>query len=298
MITWASTSVKTFVQVGVLACIICQFSSDAVAQKTTYGTEEFGLNPKELVQAIESVEARISQCMRAEGFEYIAADYNTVRKGMSADKRLPGLSESEFIAKYGFGVATLYTGHPPQLADGYQPGKVGLGEQNVAIFGKLSPSDQVAYNRTLFGDNTAATFAVGLETENFSLTGGCTRQAIEKVFEPDQLKAVYYNPKDALINRDPRMKAALRKYAGEMRKFGFDYNHPDDVETDIRERLSALTNGSTIPVEKMSLEQLTALEKLQDYERRAAATSFRLSEDIFDPVESMIEKEMYSREVK
>jgi hypothetical protein len=291
--------VKNFVQIGVLVSAICQFTSPVSAQSsTTYGTEEFGLTPKQLVQSIESVEEHISKCMRAEGFEYIAADYNTVRQGMNADKRLPGLGESEFIEKYGYGVATLYTGHPPQLATGYQPGKVGLGDKNVAIFERLSATDQVAYNRTLFGDNTAATFAVGLETENFSRTGGCTRKAIEQVFEPDQLKAVYYNPKDALINKDPRMKAALRKYAAEMRKSGFDYNHPDEVEKDIRDQLSALTNGSTIPVEKMSLDQLTALEKLQDYERRVAVKSFQLAEEIFDPVETMIEKEMFAREVK
>lgn len=298
MMLCMSKIVRRIVQISVLAGVICQFSSTASAQTTTYGTEEFGLSRKQLVQAIESVEQHISACMRAQGFDYIAADYNTVREGMNADKRLPGLSESEFIEKYGFGVATFYTGHPPQLATGYQPGKVGLGEQNVAVFQKLSASDRAAYNRTLFGDNTAATFAVGLETENFSGTGGCTRKAIEQVFKPNQLKAVYYNPKDALINKDPRMKAALRKYADEMRKSGFDYNHPDEVEKDIRERLSAITNGSTIPVEKMSLDQLAALETLQDYERRAAVKSFHLAEEVFDPVETTIEREMFAQEVK
>ena len=262
------------------------------------GTEEFGLTPKQLVQFIEKVEALISKCMRDQGFQYVAADYITVRRGMSADKKMSGVSEEEFIGKYGFGVSTLYTGQPPQLATAYSPAKVGLGERNIEIYKNLSPADQVAYNRALFGENTDATFAVGLETENFSRTGGCTRKAIEQVFEPEQLKATYYNPKDALINKDPRMKAALRKYAAEMRKAGFNYNHPDEVETDIRERLAALTSGGTISVEKMSPEQRTALKQLQSYERRVAVTNFELSEEIFDPVEAEIEKEMYAREVK
>jgi hypothetical protein len=170
------------------------------------GTEEFGLTPKQLVQSIEKVEALISKCMRDKGFQ------------LSADKKMSGVSEEEFIDKYGFGLSTLYTGQPPQLATGYSPAKVGLGERNIEIYKHLSPADQVAYNRALFGENTDATFAVGLEAENFSRTGGCTRKAIEQVFEPEQLKATYYNPKDALINKDPRMKAALRKYAAEMRK--------------------------------------------------------------------------------
>ena len=290
---------RNMIQAVVTVVVMLLFAGSASAQAPPgMGTEEFGLTRAQLVQSVEKVEALISKCMRDQGFEYVAADYNTVRKGMAADKNLPGLSEEEFIAKYGFGVSTLYTGRPPQLAEGYSPAKVGLGERNVQIYKNLSPADQVAYNRALFGENTDATFAVGLETENFSRTGGCTRKAIEQVFEPEQLKATYYNPKDALINKDLRMKAALRKYAAEMRKAGFEYNHPDEVEPDIRERLAAMTNGGTIPVEKMSPEQRAALKKLQDYERRVAAKNFKLQEEVIDPVEAKIEKELFAREIK
>ena len=275
------------------------FAGSACAQaQGSPGTEEFGLTPKQLVQSIEKVEALISKCMRDQGFQYVAVDSLTVRKGMAADKNMPGISEEEFINKYGFGVSTMYTGHPPQLATGYSPARVGLGERNVQIYKNLSPPDQVAYNRALLGENTDATFAVGLETENFSRTGGCTRKAIEQVFKPEQLKATYYNPKDALINKDPRMKSALRYYAREMRKAGFAYNHPDEVEPDIRERLAALTDGGRMPVEKMSPEQLAALRKLQDYERRVAKMNFKLAKEVFEPVEEKILRERYPREVK
>jgi hypothetical protein len=244
------------------------------------------------------VEALIARCMREQGFEYVAVDYVTVRRGMSADKTLPGVSEEEFIEDNGYGISTLYTGKPPQLADGYSPGKIGLGERNVRIFSSLSPAAQVAYNRALFGENTDATFAVGLELEDLSRCGGCTRKAIEEVFKPEQLKALFYNPKDALINKDPRMRAALRKYADEMRKAGFDYNHPDEVETDIRKRFNEITGGRTIPIEKLSPEQQAALKTLQQYERRVAVVDFKLAEEIFDPVEEQIEKEMYAQEIK
>lgn len=262
------------------------------------GTEEFGLTPRQLVQNIEKVEALIAKCMREEGFQYIAADYQTVRKGMTADKNIPGMSEAEFIAKYGFGVSTMYTGRPPQLTEGYSPGRDGLGKRNLEIFAGLSPQDQVAYNRALFGANADATFAVGLETENFSRTGGCTRTAIEQVFEPEQLKATYYNPKDALINKDRRMRSALWVYAREMREAGFEYDHPDEVEPDVRARLEALTAGGTIPVEQMSPAQLEDLKKLQDFERRVANKNFELAQSIFDPVEERIEAELYARDVK
>ena len=250
------------------------------------------------MQAIEKVEAEITRCMRAQGFEYVAVDYETVRKGMNSDKTLPGLTPPEFISKYGMGITTLYTGRAPQLETGYSPGRVGLGERNVVIFNGLRPADRVAYNRALFGANPDATFAVTLEQENFTRTAGCTRKGVETVFTPEQLSVRYYNPKDALINKDPRMKAVLRQYAQQMRKLGFDYAHPDDVAPDLRKRLDALTQSQSIPTEKMSPEQTKALKALQDYERRVSNKHHDLLDNVFDPVEEQIAKEMFARPVK
>ena len=262
------------------------------------GKEEFGLSPRQLVQAVEKVEAEIARCMRGQGFEYIAVDFDTVRKGMSSDKKLPGMSEGDFVDKYGFGVSTLYTGLAPQLQTGYSPGKIGLGERNVSIYKSLSAASQVAYTRALFGQHADATFAIALERENFARTGGCTRKGVEQAFAPDQLTATYYNPKDALINKDPRMKTALRQYGEQMRKLGFDYAHPDEVEADVRKRLEALTQGESIPADKLSPEQVKALKALQDYERRVAKKNHELTEKLFDPVEEQIAKEMFARAVK
>lgn len=259
------------------------------------GTEEFGLSKRELVTHIEKVEALIAQCMREQGFEYVAASYRTVRRGMNADKSLPGMGEKRFIEQYGFGISTLYTGKPPQLSEGYSPARVGLGDKNIQIYKNLSPADQVAYNYALFGENTEMSFAVGIEIENFSRCGGCTRKAIEQVFTPEQLRANYYNPKDALTNKDPRMVAALKKIAAAYRKAGFDYNHPDDAEPDIRKRLYEITGGGTVPVEKLSPEALAALKKLQAYERAVAVLTYELESKVFDPVEDRIHREMYAR---
>jgi len=262
------------------------------------GTEEFGMSMKELVQAVEKVESLIAKCMREQGFEYTAADFKTVRHGMIADKNIPGMDEEEFSQQYGFGVSTLYSGLAPQLNEGYSPGRVGFGEKNVEAFKKLSPADQAAYNRALLGENTDATFAVSLEAENFSRCGGCTLKAIKQVFNEDQIKATYYNPKDALINSDKRMKAALRTYSEKMRAAGFDYDHPDKIEADIQARLAGITGGQTIPVEKMSPEQKESLKKLQEYERRVGALNYKLQKQLFDPVEEQIEKELYARPVQ
>lgn len=257
------------------------------------GTEEFGLSKEELVETVEAVEASISQCMTEQGFEYIPVDFNTVRRGMMADKSAPGLGESQYAARYGFGISTLYTGLPPQLADpAYTPGAVGLGEQNIRIFQNLSPADQTAYNHTLFGEHRDATFAVGLEVEDFSRTGGCTRQAIEEVFTQEQLSTTFLNPKDALIEQDPRMQEALVQFAECLRNAGFEYDLERDVEPDMRRRLDAITKGR--PLEALSVDEKSALAALQKEEVALGVAVLSCEGSILDPVEDRIERELYS----
>jgi hypothetical protein len=288
---------KNAAEAAVTVLPLMILAGSASAQTPLPGTEEFGLTSREIVQAVEQVESLIAQCMREQGFEYVAADYNTVQRGMSAIMSLPGMEEEEFIAEHGFGMSTLYTGRPPQLADGYSPGKVGLGERNIQIFNSLSPADQVAYNRALLGENTDMTFAVALDIEDFSRCGGCTLKAIEQVFEPEQLKETYYNPRDALILKDPRMRDVLRKNAEEMRRNGFEYTDPEEVEADVRQRLYAITGGGTVPLEELSREQLAGLEELQEYERRVSVINYELEEELIEPVEEEIEDEMFARQV-
>ncbi len=262
------------------------------SQDALPGTEEFGLSKEGLVKSIEAVESLIAECMNDAGFEYVAVDYNTVRRGMQADKSLPGLSERQYINQYGFGISTLYTGLSPQLADATTPAKIGLGEQNVEIFKNLSPADQVAYNRTLFGDNPDATFAVAIETEDFSRTGGCTRAAIEQVFTPEQLSTTYLNPKDALIEQDPRMIAALAEFAECLRAEGFDYTYEREVEPDLKRRLYAITGGA--PIESLSADARAALTELQGFERALAVVVYDCESRILDPVEDQVERELFA----
>jgi hypothetical protein len=131
-----------------------------------------------------------------------------------------------------------------------------------------------------------------------SRTGGCTRKAVAETFKPDQLKASHYNPQDALINKDQRMKAALGFWQREMKKASFDYGHPDEIEPDLRNRLSTLTEGGKLLVAKMSADQKAALRKLQDFERGVAAKSFKMQEEVLTPVEERIQEELFSRKVQ
>ena len=264
----------------------------ASGQQNRPGTEEYGLSKQELVQSIEDVESHIAECMSEAGFEYVAVDYNTVRRGMTSDKSLPGLSERAYIDRYGFGISTLYTGLAPQLADENTPAKIGLGKQNTQIFNSLSPADQVAYNHVLFGENPDATFAVAIETEDFTRTDGCTRAAIEQVFSAEQLTATYVNPKDALIEQDPRMVEALTKFVDCMRDAGFDYNYEREIEPDLKKRLYAITGGA--PVESLSADARAALADLQSQELAIGAAAFKCEDKYLDPVEDRVERELFA----
>jgi len=256
------------------------------------GKEEYGMTMKELFTAIEKVETEISKCMSEAGFEYVAADYNTVRRGMTSDKSLPGMTESQFIDQYGYGIATLYTGLAPQLSELRTPAQIGLGEQNVQIFMSLSPADQVAYTHTLFGEHADATFAVALETEDFSRTGGCTRNAIEKFFTPEQMNATFLNPFDALVEKDPRMAAANTEYASCLRAAGFEYKYERDIEPDLRKKLDTIAGGQ--PLEALSSDARSALTDLQNYERSLASAATDCERKYLDPVADQVERELYA----
>jgi hypothetical protein len=156
----------------------------------------------------------------------------------------------------------------------------------------LSPADQVAYSHTLFGEHADATFAVALETEDFSRTGGCTRSAIEKFFTPEQMNATFLNPFDALVEKDPRMVAANTEYASCLRSAGFEYKYERDIEPDLRKKLDTITGGQ--PLEALSSDARSSLTNLQNYERSLASAATDCERKHLDPVADQVERELYA----
>jgi hypothetical protein len=257
----------------------------AASQDSRPGAEEFGLTEEELVKSVDAVEALIATCMSEAGFEYVPVDYATVRKAMDADKTAPGLTTEEYGATYGYGIST----QPPGGAD--SPAVIGLGEQNMQIFNSMSDADQSAYKHTLFGENTDATFAVTLEAEDFSETGGCTRTAVEQVFNPKEMGAAYYNPKDALIEQDPRVIAAVAAWSDCMREAGFDYDSPEETEEDIKDRLDAILDGAT--PQELSAAGQAELTQLQGEERAIAVADLECELKFIEPAVRQVETELY-----
>lgn len=257
------------------------------------GAEEFGLTKAELVQKIEATEAAIATCMQKAGFKYIPVDYLTVRKSMDADKKAAGLTDEEFRQQFGYGISSrsLSSSTPPQLSGADHAATIGFGKQNVDLFTSLSPADQAAYNRALLGENPTATFAVSLEAEDFSTTGGCTRAAIEQVFANEELRPAYVNPGDTLLAQDQRVMSATAKWASCMREAGFEYNNPEEIEPALRDRLQAITGGEESVTASPDAQE--ALRELQGEERTIAVSDAQCEEEFIEPAVRQVETELY-----
>jgi len=267
---------------ALIACSGSDEGGEEAGNGQQVGREEFGMTEAELVSAIERTESAIADCMREAGFEYTPIDPVTFRVAMNAHGTAQGLSDEEYIAQYGYGISTL----PPS-------GEFGAGEANAAVFNALSAADQVAYQRTLLGDNLDATFVNVLEAEDVEPTGGCTRTAIEQTFTAEQLDPTFFNPFDAQVQADPRWIEAVGKWSSCMRDEGFDFANPDAAEASITERLDAITEGS----DPATLEgpAREALVQLQGEERAIAAADASCQEEHLADVEEEIEQELSGR---
>ena len=254
-------------------------SSFGAGGKATGVIEEFGMTVAQLVTSIETVESNIASCMRAAGFEYVPIDPVTFRAAQDALGSVPGVTSDEFVAQYGYGITTL-----PPAQD------FGVGEANKRIFDGLALADQVAYQRTLLGEDTKATFMVTLEAEDFSPTGGCTGTAVEQVFTPEQLSPTYLNPLDARVQQDPRMVAARERWSACMHDGGYDFANQAAVEDELAQRLVAITEGADPSTLTGSAKD--ALTALQGEERAIALADGDCARRFVDAVEAEVQRDI------
>ena len=242
------------------------------------GIKEFGLTEVQFAQHIEKTQALISQCMADAGFEYVPVDVQTVEAAQARVRRDPGDTRVGYKEKWGLGVTTRFD-HPVR--------DIGLGP-NLKIWKSLPERDQEAYSHTLWGDDPTADFVWTFDEEDFSPTGGCTRKAVAQVFTPAQLKGTYVNPKDVLVESDPRIIEALHNWSKCMRARGYDYKRDqDEIIDEYGERLDQIV-GDSDPT-KLTGARLDALHKLQQEEIKVSladvACEIKYADDVFREVE-------------
>jgi hypothetical protein len=250
------------------------------------GVKEFGLSEEQFNEHVEKTQALIAKCMTEAGFEYIPVDVKTVEAAQARVRTDPGYTRRTYKEKWGLGVTTRFD--KPVRDTGLGP--------NLQIWQSLPPADQEAYSRTLWGDDPTSDFVFTLDEEDFSSTGGCTRKAVAQVFTPEQLKGTYVNPKDVLVESDPRVVAAKRNWSSCMRSRGYDYQEDQDqIIEEYEERLDKLLDGDD--PETLTGARAAALGKLQQEEIAVAVADLDCQVKHSDQVVRQVEIEVYGHPV-
>jgi hypothetical protein len=250
------------------------------------GIKEFGLTEEQFNQHVEKTQALIAKCMTEAGFEYIPVDVKTVEAAQQQVRTDPGYTRRTYKEKWGLGVTTRFD-NPVR--------DTGLGP-NLRIWKSLPKADQEAYSRTLWGDDPTADFVFTLDEEDFSSTGGCTRKAVEQVFTAEQLKGTYVNPKDVLVDSDPRIVAARRNWSTCMRSHGYEYREDqDEIIEEYGERLDELLDGDD-PA-RLTGQRAAALRQLQQEEIAVSLADLDCQIKHTDEVYRQVEIEVYGQPV-
>ena len=244
--------------------------------------EEFGLSLAQLTTRIEDTERLIATCMSDAGFGYVALDFASVKQAMDSDQTVAGVSDEDYVKQYGLGITTQFD--KPLIV-------FGAGPTNNTYVDGLPESDQVAFHRALWGETPDWNHTRALEEEDFSETGGCTRSAAQQTYTATELGGTYVNPGDQLVDQDPRMIAALKQWSECMRADGYEYDLPDQIDDDLRDRLDAITEGQDPAT--LTGPSLAALVELQGEELAIAAVYLTCEEDIIEPVQAKVEAELY-----
>lgn len=250
------------------------------------GIKEFGLTQEQFAAHVEKTQALIEACMAAAGFEYIPVDVKTIEAAQARVRQDPGYTRRTYKEKWGLGVTTRFD-NPVR--------DTGLGP-NLQIYNSLSEADKVAYNRTLFGEDPNADFAFTLDEEDFSATGGCTREAVSKVFTKAQLRGSYVNPKDVLVDSDPRIVAAHDRWSECMHEAGYEYeDDQDEIIEEYQDRLEELTEGDDPST--LTGARANELKKLQAEEIAVALADLECQIKHTDDVYRQVEIEVYGQEL-
>jgi hypothetical protein len=268
------------------ALVACGGADEPGARTALPGIREFGLTDEEYVAHIEATQAKIAACMADAGFEYVPVDVKTIEAAQARVRTESGYTRRTFKEKWGLAVTTRFD-NPVR--------DTGLGP-NLQLWNSLPPSEQDAYFQTLFGDDWHADFAFTFDEEDFSSTGGCTRKAVAQVFTKEQVRGTYVNPKDVLLDRDPRIIGARRNWSRCMHERGYEYEgDQDEIIEEYEEALEDLLDGDD-PA-SLNGERARELKSLQQDEIAVSLADLDCQIAYTDDIERQVEFEIFGQRV-
>lgn len=280
----AAKQAVAFIIVAVVGLSACGGGGGGGKSADVTVEEQIGFDGDAVLQRQARAENLIRDCMKARGFDYVPVDPVAQQAALVGSR---GLSKDEFEAQYGYGITTLYE-ERQQLSE--------LGP-NQSIRAALSPADQAAYDRTLYGDDPTQTFAVALDTGDFSKLGGCVKEAADTVFGGAQFLESLVAKIDELDQRvksDPRMVAAIRQWVGCMKQSGYDLADPDQVDVTLQTQLEAIVGT---PDNRNPDYDRAALKALQREEVAMVTKDLACEDKHITKVEDKVQAE-YEREFR
>lgn len=275
------------IALAVVALAVSSCGTSAQERKQTGdlpGVKEFGLTEEEFTAHVEETQALIADCMAAAGFDYIPVDVKTIEAAQGQMRMEPGYTRRTYKEEWGLGVTTRFDS--PVRDTGLGP--------NLQVYEGLPEAERIAYERTLWGENPDADFVFTLDEEDFSDTGGCTREAVSQVFTPAQLKGTYVNPKDVVIDADPRIIEAHQRWSECMHDAGYEYEYDqDEIIEEYQDRLDELLEGDDPTT--LTGSRAAALRKLQEEEIAVSLVDLECQIEHTDDVYREVELEVYGQ---
>jgi hypothetical protein len=188
--------------------------------------QQLGFDQASLDARLSRAEARVRDCMKAQGFEYVPIDPVAQRAALFGSGNV-----REQERQFGYFVTTLWGRGRPQA------------DPNQRLRTSLGGADRIAYDRAIGGDDPGATFQDAFDTGDFTKLGGCRRKAITAVFGGAQVLTEVQGKLDQLDERvvqDQRMIKATERWSSCMADAGYHYTDPDAIDVDLEKRLEKL----------------------------------------------------------
>jgi hypothetical protein len=279
--------------------VACGGGGEKTAKPVSQGgsvEDQLGLTQSGIEAAQATVETDIAACMRAQGFQYTPVDPVAARAALTGKSNL---SDEEFQAQFGYGIATLYGRASPQS------------DPNGKVRQSLTPADQRAYDAALSGGKPEQTFFRAADTGDFSQLGGCTKRATDKLLGGTRLVTTLQRKLDELddsILEDQRMVRASEAWTRCVRdKTGATYEDSEAIEIDVTKRLEAIVGtlpagepapGAFASAAPAETYDPAALDELRRLEVELSNADVTCEEKHIVPVEDKVraEKERVFRE--
>jgi len=251
--------------------------------------DQLGFTRKGIASAQAKVENSIAACMKAQGFEYVPGDPVAVQAALTGK---PDMSDEEFEKQFGYGITTLYGRGSVQT------------DPNAKTRARLGGADLRAYDLALAGGKPEQTFALAIDTGDFTELGGCTKRATDEALGGTQLLATLQRKLDELdesIVTDQRMVRAFEDWTACMRDAtGESFEDSEAVEDSIKKRFEAVI-GPALPPGQVAPEgsyDKVALVELQRSEVELSTKDVACERNHITPVEEKVrtEKETAFRE--